>query len=208
MCPTVPGHGARHEAWWLYPVRLHWRRLVSLLPAGVNWKKLLGFGWWDPMFLFTFQCRDPMAWTCGGPCACCHSLYTFPWASVLLCLKNTVSRKPWITPGSYSLSVSSSVWIPEPWGQKFDEDIPVRAERPKGSHSLHSVGQFLWASLECKYCLCCIRHKLHPCLNHVEERQLSCSLLKTFFLFGVVKESLLALECLLLKIFMIRSPHS
>lgn len=39
-----------------------------------------------------------------------------------------VSLESSITSGSYNISASSSAWLPEPWGEGFDDDIPLRTQ--------------------------------------------------------------------------------
>lgn len=81
----------------------------------------------------------PSALNLCRPCANCHSLCEFIYASVLLCLEDTVSMKSFITSNSYNLSVSSSTQRAGPWGEGFDEDIPFRIKCFRVSHSLHTV---------------------------------------------------------------------
>lgn len=52
---------------------------------------------------------------------------------------------------SCNLSTSSSAWIPDPWGEWFNEDIPFRIECSKVSYSLHILHFCVSASVPIDY---------------------------------------------------------
>lgn len=72
--------------WLIYPVRSHWRKLMSHFPAAINCKYLLGRSWtMCPLSLLhaeMFVCL-----TFFLSCTCSHSLCEFICSFALLCLE-------------------------------------------------------------------------------------------------------------------------
>lgn len=80
------------------PATLHYGELVSPLPAGINYKQLLGCGW-VLCLLLSLSVGSHLAKIIQG-WFCCHSLCEFLRASFLLCGEETVSLKSSITSDS------------------------------------------------------------------------------------------------------------
>lgn len=58
-CSTTPGHGTYHEVWAVYPVRLHWRKLIFIC----GWISIA-----DRVLVrcrTLCSCRSLSAWTCA-----------------------------------------------------------------------------------------------------------------------------------------------
>lgn len=95
----------------IYPGKLHWRKLIffcheyKLHIASWSWRSLCSP--LRPGMPGLSLCR---------PCESCYSFCEFMWASILLCLKNTVSLEISIIFGFYHLSTSFSTFILEPRG--------------------------------------------------------------------------------------------
>lgn len=94
---------------------------------------------WDPIWLEAVQAMcvlSQLQWVhmCVRSYVC-----QLICVSVLLCLACFlgVIRPLWLL----NCSASSSTWIPEPWGETFDEVIPVRTECSRIFHSA------LWVSV-------------------------------------------------------------
>lgn len=99
---------------------LHWREFTFVFPEVVNYKKLLVLEWdFVPTysslgFLSVLNLRRPRA--------CYHILCEVIRALALLGLENNDSLEPFITFGSYDLSVSTFPSIHQPWVKSFDKD--------------------------------------------------------------------------------------
>ena len=131
--------------------------ICKLLSIGYSFFRVCFF------FFFPFSSRNPTGEDPdpGRPCVCCPSLWgwvhLFCWFTgpchvnlqVLVCL---VSSIPSV---SYTLSASSSVGFPDPWGEQFDGDIFFRPECFKVS-LVHNV--WLWVSVFGP--ICCRRKSL------------------------------------------------
>lgn len=103
--PTIAGHG---------PDRMWWRKVVFLLLAGINWK----------CYLLPFLSTEVLSGlSLCRSYACCHGTSACLW--VLLCLGFVVSLELSVTLDSYHLLASSSTYIPQPWGGRFDKDIDL-----------------------------------------------------------------------------------
>lgn len=101
--------------------------------------------------LFTFSAGTPSVLDLCRPCVCCQSQSPsgFICVSVLLCLGDTISLVSYIPSVSYSLSTSSSLQLPEPRGDGFDEAIPFKTEclnvlRPLTLCRMSSHGSLYW----------------------------------------------------------------
>jgi hypothetical protein len=96
--------------WFIYPVRLHWKKLIFLC----KWLSLgdiaSGAIWLEPVQAST----------------CCHSLCDFIYVSVLLCLEDTVSL---VSPSPLALTVFLLPFLHK--FLSFGEDSPFRAECSK-----------------------------------------------------------------------------
>lgn len=53
-----PGHGTCPKLWLIHPVRLHWRKLVTVLLSTADSFKV-GVGW-EPESTFSTECWDPV----------------------------------------------------------------------------------------------------------------------------------------------------
>lgn len=69
-------------------------------------------------------------------CVCWHNLCEFLCVSISLHLEAIVALESFLVAGPYNLSTSSSTENSEPWWEGFDENIPIRVESFKVSHSL------------------------------------------------------------------------
>lgn len=64
--PTTPGHGVCPEVWLIYPVILHWSKLIFPLPVGISCRWLLGSG--VTCVRFPLSMLGPgLAWICACP---------------------------------------------------------------------------------------------------------------------------------------------
>ena len=74
------------------------------IASWLEWESRLTPQHWDSV------CLEPVQ-----ACACCHNLYEFVCAAILLCLENTAFLESFIPSGSCNHSVSSSTKLSEPW---------------------------------------------------------------------------------------------
>ena len=96
---------ARHRAylyvWFVYPVRLHWRKLILSFVSSYQLKKASGLGI-GACAHFSTQSRDPLGLDLYRPSACCHSLCEFLCTPVLLFFLG-VLHSQWILQSFYFL---------------------------------------------------------------------------------------------------------
>lgn len=104
-------NGARLGMWLIFPVSLHWGKLILPLPADIDFRQLRGQGW-NPWPLPMLSAGTPSSLNLQVD-TCYHSLHELMHASVLFCLKDTVSLESSIISDSYNISAFSSEQIPQ-----------------------------------------------------------------------------------------------
>lgn len=110
-CLSADGLGVCPEELFLYPVRLHWRKLSFPLEAIISWRQLLGQGWELVLAYVHFpsQCWYPI-WLrpVQALCLLLQSLSSYEHQS-FWCVESLVSLMSFIFSGSYNPLLKDSL---------------------------------------------------------------------------------------------------